>query len=115
MTTPTPPAPKVWTVDEKLQRAVDITNRETIAYVQAGRAAGIAGAYIGDSPKLWALNTLAEHYLSLPPADDPEADAQTQADLDRLADEANTAADAKAFAPVAPFLVDAATVRGQER
>src|SRR5438874_11372998 len=114
MTTPTPPAPKVWTVDEKRRRAEDITNRETIAYVQAGRAAGIAGAYIGDSPKLWALNTLAEHYLSLPPADDPEADAQTQADLDRLADEANTAADAKAFAPGAPFLVDAATIRGKE-
>jgi len=98
------PAP-AWTVDEKRRAAVEITNRETTALVYWGRAAGIPGGYVGDAVKLWALNTLAEHYRSLPPADDPEADAQVLAELERLADAANAEADAKAFAPVSPYRV----------
>jgi hypothetical protein len=82
------------TVEEKLTKAVRITDRETKAYVYAARSAGQTQAYIGDSPKLWAINTLAEHYISLPAADDPGVDVATELELVRLADEANAAFDA---------------------
>ncbi len=82
------------TVEEKLQRSIAITDRETKAYVYAARAAGLTQAYVGDAVKLWTMNTLAEHYRSLPAADDPGMDAQILADLDALADAANAAFDA---------------------
>ncbi len=90
------------TVEEKLQRAVAITDRETKAYVYAARAAGTTGAYVGDSVKLWALNTLAEHYRSLPAADEPTQDAATLQELDAIADAANAAFDAGEHLPGIP-------------
>lgn len=101
-----PPTPgRTLTVDEKRKWAEAITNRETIALIYWARAAGIPGGYIGDAVKLWALNTLAEHYRSLPPADDPVADAQVLADLEAQADEANAKADVSAFAQVSLYRV----------